>query len=90
MQQNYLNLKRRYVAELQKKGMDSSTVDIPGDKSSVSKGNRTYTVVSGDSLMKIAKKVYGDAKKYKIIYGANRKTLKKANKLKVGQILIIP
>ncbi len=95
MQQSYSNLKRQYVAELQKQVKSNSSVtdtrkNITGNESAAIKGGRTYTVVSGDSLSKIARKVYGDEKKYKIIYQANRKTLKKANKLKVGQVLIIP
>ena len=98
MQQSYSNLKRQYIIELQKRD-DNSTVNMPqkessGNKSVVStpvaQSKETYTVKSGDSLTKIAKKVYGDENKYKIIYRANRKTLKKINKLKVGQILIIP
>jgi len=109
MQQSYSNLKRQYVAELQKQKGSNPAVNniqknITGNGPAATKGNRIYTVVSGDSLSKIAKKVYGDEKKYKTIYQANRKTLKKAktiyqanrktlkkaNKLKVGQVLIIP
>ena len=35
-----------------------------------------YTVVSGDSLSKIAKKYYGDANKYPVIFEANQPLLK--------------
>lgn len=48
----------------------------------------TYTVKSGDMLMVIAKKFYGDENKYKLIMEANN--IKDPNKIAVGQKLIIP
>ena len=51
---------------------------------------RTYTVVAGDSLSKIAKKVYGDGKKWKRIFEANRDTVKDADLIHPGQVLKIP
>jgi nucleoid-associated protein YgaU len=48
----------------------------------------TYTVKSGDMLMLIAKKFYGDENKYKLIMEANN--IKDANMIYVGQKLIIP
>ena len=51
----------------------------------------TYTVVSGDSLSKIAKNHYGDAAKWHQIYDAN-KTVIGANPdlIEVGQVLTLP
>ena len=49
-----------------------------------------YTVVSGDSLSKIAKKHYGDASKYPVIFDANRPMLKDPDKIYPGQVLRIP
>jgi len=49
-----------------------------------------YTVKRGDSLSKIAKKYYGDAKKYKIIFEANKPMLKDPNLIYPGQVLRIP
>jgi nucleoid-associated protein YgaU len=49
---------------------------------------RTYVVKSGDMLMVIAKKFYGDESKYKLIMDANG--IKDPNKIAVGQELIIP
>ena len=49
-----------------------------------------YTVVSGDSLSKIAKKYYGDAMKYPVIFEANKPMLKDPNLIYPGQVLRIP
>ncbi len=49
-----------------------------------------YTVVSGDSLSKIAKKQYNDAMKYNEIFEANKPMLKDVNKIYPGQVLRIP
>ena len=50
----------------------------------------TYTVKSGDTLERIASKVYGDGKQWNRIYKANKDRLSSPNKLKVGQELVIP
>lgn len=49
-----------------------------------------HTVVSGDTLGKIAKKYYGKAMKYPIIFEANTPMLKDANLIYPGQVLRIP
>jgi nucleoid-associated protein YgaU len=49
-----------------------------------------YTVKKGDYLSKIAKEVYGDAKKYPIIFEANRPMLKDPDLIYPGQVLVIP
>ena len=49
-----------------------------------------YTVVAGDSLSKIAKRVYGDANKYMTIFEANKDQLKNPDLIKPGQVLRIP
>ena len=49
-----------------------------------------YTVKRGDSLSKIAKKVYGDPMKYKEIFEANKPMLKDPNLIYPGQTLRIP
>jgi LysM repeat protein len=51
---------------------------------------RTYTVQKGDTLSAIARKTYSDAKKWNMIYQANRAKMKSASDLKIGQVLIIP
>lgn len=49
-----------------------------------------HTVVSGDTLSKIAKKVYGNAMKYPVIFEANRPMLSDPDKIYPGQVLRIP
>ena len=49
-----------------------------------------YTVVAGDSLSKIAKKLYGNANTYMKIFEANQPMLKDPNKIYPGQVLRIP
>lgn len=50
----------------------------------------TYTVVSGDSLSKIAKKHYGDATKWHAIHEANRDKIKNPDLIQVGWVLKLP
>jgi nucleoid-associated protein YgaU len=49
-----------------------------------------HTVVSGDSLSKIAKNYYGNAMKYPVIFEANKPMLTDPNKIYPGQVLRIP
>jgi len=51
---------------------------------------RTYTVVGGDSLSKIAKKIYGDGRRWKEIFEANKDTIKNPDLIHPGQVLKIP
>jgi nucleoid-associated protein YgaU len=51
---------------------------------------KTYTVVAGDSLSKIAKHFYGDAMQYPKIFEANRDQLSDPDKIQIGQVLKIP
>ena len=50
----------------------------------------TYEVKSGDSLSRIAKRVYGDARAWKQIFEANTNILKDPDKIFPGQKLKIP
>ncbi|WP_310393873.1 LysM peptidoglycan-binding domain-containing protein [Hymenobacter sp.] len=51
----------------------------------------SYTVVSGDSLSKIAKNHYGDAAKWPQIYEANKALIgNNPDHIEVGQVLTLP
>ena len=49
-----------------------------------------YTVVAGDSLSKIAKRLYGDANQWRRIFEANRDQIQNPDLIKPGQKLKIP
>jgi nucleoid-associated protein YgaU len=49
-----------------------------------------HTVVKGDTLSAIAKKAYGDANKYPVIFEANKPMLKDPDEIYPGQTLRIP
>lgn len=54
-------------------------------------GARTYVVKPGDSLSKIAKELYGDAKRWPEIYEANKALIgDNPNLIHPGQKLVIP
>ncbi|HQY47794.1 MAG TPA: LysM peptidoglycan-binding domain-containing protein [Usitatibacteraceae bacterium] len=57
---------------------------------SSSTAEKTYVVVSGDSLSKIAKREYGNANDWPRIFEANKDILKDPNKIYPGQKLKIP
>lgn len=72
--------------------------DVKGGSSSTSPAKapaavgspRTYTVVSGDSLSKIAKREYGDAAKWPLIHQANRDKIPNPDLIHPGQVLTLP
>ena len=49
-----------------------------------------HTVISGDTLSKLAKSYLGDAGRYMDIFKANTETLSNPDMIKVGQRLTIP
>lgn len=51
---------------------------------------RTYTVVAGDTLSKIAKREYGDASQWHRIFEANKDTIKNPDLIYPGQTFKIP
>ncbi len=51
---------------------------------------RSYTVVEGDSLSRIAKRCYGRARRWPAIYDANRDQLNDPDRIYPGQVLKIP
>lgn len=49
-----------------------------------------YIIRSGDSLWKVAQRIYGDGKLWRKIYQANRDTVLNPGRLRAGQKLLIP
>lgn len=64
--------------------------DVNSGSSSTAGSSRTYTVVSGDSLSKIAKQFYGDTGQWKKIHAANVDKVPNPDLIHPGQELIIP
>ena len=76
-----------------KKADDNKTAD--GKKAEAKKAapevkGDVYEVVAGDSLGKISRHFYGDARRYDIILHANPQLKDNPNKLRVGMKLVIP
>lgn len=51
---------------------------------------RTYTVVAGDSLSKIARKLLGQASRWPEIHSLNKDVIKNPDLIRPGQVLKIP
>lgn len=68
------------------KGIDASVADATIDIN-VQSGS-TYTVVSGDTLSKIAKRFYGDANHYRAI--AEASGISNPDHIEVGQEVTLP
>jgi len=66
-----------------------SSSTAPG-QSGRGEAGRTYTVVSGDSLSKIAQRFYGNANDWRRIYEANRDTIQNPDLIHPGQTLRLP
>jgi nucleoid-associated protein YgaU len=66
------------------------TTPSPSAPAPTAPTTRTYVVVKGDSLSKIAKREYGDANKWRKIYEANRSIIKNPDLIYPGQELRIP
>lgn len=69
---------------------DFSGVNASVDSTAQVLSEQQYTVQSGDSLSRIAKRFYGDGNAWKLIFEANRDTLKDPDKIFPGQVLTIP
>ncbi|MBC8206778.1 MAG: MotA/TolQ/ExbB proton channel family protein [Kiritimatiellales bacterium] len=50
----------------------------------------SYTVHSGDTLMGIARKLYGESAGWRAIYAANKQFIKKSGGLQAGMVITIP
>lgn len=53
-------------------------------------GYSTYKVRQGDSLWKIAKREYGNATRWKVLYEVNRDVLRRADMIQPGTVIKLP
>lgn len=78
------------VVRARSPGKSSASVDdTPPALSAVATGQR-YRVQENDTLSRIAAKFYQNPEKWKLIYDANRGMLASPEKVRAGQVLIIP
>jgi nucleoid-associated protein YgaU len=68
----------------------SSTAPEASQPTGATGSERTYIVVEGDSLSKIAKREYGDANKWRTIYEANKDLVNNPDLIYPGQELKLP
>jgi nucleoid-associated protein YgaU len=69
---------------------DFSNVQAGVESTAAVAAATTYTVAKGDSLSKIAKKLYGNANRWRDIFDANRDQLDNPDLIQPGQILKLP
>ncbi len=85
---------RRHRERAESAGRPTATQPEPAEaaaaRPTVPAEPETYTVRSGDTLSRIAQRVYNDGSRWKVIYDANRDILKNPQDLQVGQTLRIP
>ena len=70
-------------------GQPAAMVEQPRETSNAPQAS-SYTVVKGDTLWAIAKRLYGDGAQYTKIYEANKDMVSNPNLIYPGQVLIIP
>ena len=70
-------------------GGSSTAVAVSQPTGTVGLG-KTYVVVQGDSLSKIARREYGDANKWRTIFEANKDLINDPDLIYPGQELTIP
>ncbi len=69
----------------------TTSSSTPDERDEPPTADRTYTVVRGDSLWKIAKRFYGSGSKWRTIFNANRSIIgANANLIYPGQVFVIP
>ncbi|MDR3345174.1 MAG: LysM peptidoglycan-binding domain-containing protein [Oscillospiraceae bacterium] len=87
------SLKASPLVTVRKITVKNGKAQLPGNSKSRS-GSRTipgtYTVIKGDSLYLIAKKLLGDGAKWKLIYNANKAKIKDPHWIYPGQVFVIP
>ena len=69
---------------------DFSDVQSGSSSTAPADQGQSYTVQSGDSLSKIAKRIYGDANKWHTIFDANRDKISNPDLIHPGQVLTLP
>ena len=77
-------------SNVQSGGSSTAPAVPPPTPTTTFSSGKTYVVVKGDSLSKIAKREYGDANKWRMIHEANKDLIKDPDLIYPGQVLKIP
>lgn len=81
----YITLKTQIVSVTKAVNRYSSTPSRPSSKQVA----KTYTVVRGDTLSKIAQRAYGNSSKWRDLFAKNSGTIKNPNLIYPGQVLTL-
>ena len=82
---------RALSGDIEMNGLFKILDEASDDSTSVSMDEpNVYRVLSGDTLSGIALEKYGRSQKWRVIYEANKETIKDPNYIYIGQKLIIP
>lgn len=83
------NPNRIYIGQKLTIYFDADTTQQQNETGNTLSAN-SYMIKPGDTLWKIAQKVYKKGYYWKNIYEANRKTIKSPEKIRVGQVIQLP
>lgn len=64
--------------------------DLDNRQRGLESARGSYTVQGGDSLSRIAQRIYGDGNRWRDIYNANRDQISDPDRIYPGQVLVIP
>jgi len=65
--------------------------DVEGGSSSTApRSGKSYTIVKGDTLSKIAHAEYGESKLWRKVYEHNKGTISDPDKIYPGQVIFLP
>lgn len=82
---------RHYGTKVMNFSLDNRTVDeSEPERPGAPEQTNTYTVVKGDCLWKIAKKLLGDGSRWGELFDLNRDQISNPNLIYPGQVLAIP
>ncbi len=93
LQNENLNLRKEIETRITASRITPEKSKVNGassKKNTSKKADRTYVVQSGDTLFSISRKFYKSPKHWKQILEANRKNIRDAKKLTVGETLVVP
>ena len=81
-----LNTQAALLDAVEREGIETVTPSPAAIRPAV----RTVVVAKGDTLIKLAARVYGDGGRWRDLLDANRNLLHNQNEVKPGQLLVVP